>query len=80
MEDMVLKMLGEITGVGDGIGEDMDIDLFESRLIDSLGMIELLIAIDEIMGLKIQPTEIERSEIGTPRKLIAYLEARKGNA
>ncbi len=76
MQQKIIKLLGGICGVGDSIAEDMDINLFESRLIDSLGMIELLIGLEKEIGIKIQPTEIERTEIDTPNKLIAYLQGR----
>jgi D-alanine--poly(phosphoribitol) ligase subunit 2 len=76
MENKILKLLGDICGVGDSIAEDMEINLFESRLIDSLAMIELLIGIEDEVGIKIQPTEIERRDIDTPNKLIAYVKSR----
>jgi len=76
MENKIITLLGEICGVGQSISEDMEINLFESHLIDSLGMIELLIGLEDEIGLKIQPTEIDRIEIDTPNKLIAYVKSR----
>jgi len=77
MKDQILKILGEISGADDGIFEDLDVDLFESRILDSLGMVEILVAIDKELGIQIQPTEVERAEIATPNKLIAFLEKKK---
>lgn len=72
MEQKVLEILYKLCGT-DEVIEDKDIDLFENGLLDSLGMIELLLQIEEKLGIQIQPTEIERDDISTPNKLIQYL-------
>ena len=77
MREKILKILGDISGANGGIIEDLDVDLFESRILDSLGMVEILVAIDKELGIQIQPTEVERAEIATPNKLIAFLENKK---
>ncbi len=77
MKDRVLKILGEISGAYDEIYENLDVDLFDSGMLDSLGMIEILIAIEEEFDIQIQPTELERSEIATPNKLITFLGNKK---
>ena len=77
MREKILKLLGDISGANGGIIEDLDVDLFESRILDSLGMVEILVAIDKELGIQIQPTEVERAEIATPNKLIAFLENKK---
>lgn len=75
MEDKVLDILERVCGT-DEIREDLDINIFETGLLDSLGSIELLLAIEEDLNIKIEPTEVERDEIATPRKLIEYLTKR----
>jgi D-alanine--poly(phosphoribitol) ligase subunit 2 len=75
----ILNILGEITGADSEIHEDLNIELFDSGILDSLGMIEILVAIQKELGLQIQPTEVERSEISTPNKIIAFLENKKKN-
>lgn len=75
MEEKVLQILVDISGVDD-IREDRDTDLYETGLLDSLGTIELLIQIEEKLGIKIEPTEVSRDEINTPNKLIKYLSMR----
>ncbi|MBA3604253.1 MAG: D-alanine--poly(phosphoribitol) ligase subunit 2 [Parachlamydiaceae bacterium] len=77
MRDQVLKILGKISGADVENFEDLDVDLFESRILDSLGMVEMMVAIEKELGIQIQPTEVERAEIATPNKLIAFLENRK---
>lgn len=75
MEEKILDILETITGV-DEVKEDRDINLFENGLIDSLGVIELLVQIEEKLGIVIEPTEVEREQIETPNKLIEYLSKR----
>lgn len=75
MEKEVLDILSEITGT-DEIKEDRDIKLFEDGLLDSLGMIELLVQLEEKLGIVIEPTEVERKDIETPNKIIEYISKR----
>jgi D-alanine--poly(phosphoribitol) ligase subunit 2 len=75
MEDKVLDILEKICGVSD-VREDRDIDLFDNGLLDSLALIELIISIEEEIGLKIEPTEISREDFTTPNEIIGYLTKR----
>lgn len=75
MEDKVLDILERVCGT-DEVREDLDVNLFEAGLLDSLGSIELLLAIEEDLNIKIEPTEVEREQIETPRKIVEYLTKR----
>ena len=72
MEEIVLELLEKITGV-DEVRHDKDINIFEEGLVDSLGVIELIIGITKRTGIKIEPTQIEREDFNTPNKIINYL-------
>ncbi len=72
MREKVLDIFEEVTGT-DEIREDQDIDLFEAGLLDSLGIIEVLLKIEEVFGLKLQPTDLERSDMATVDNLVAFL-------
>jgi len=72
MEEKVLDMLIEVTG-SDDIAEEKDIDLFEAGLLDSLGIIEVLLKIEEIFGLRLQPTDLEKSDMATVNNLVKFL-------
>ena len=72
MEEKVLEILEELCGT-DEVRENRDINLFEAGLLNSLGVIELLLQIKDKMGIVIQPTEIEREDIETPNKIINIL-------
>jgi len=75
MEEKVLDMLIEVTG-SDDIAEEKDADLFEAGLLDSLGIIEVLLKIEEIFGLKLQPTDLEREDMATVNNLVEYLKTK----
>jgi D-alanine--poly(phosphoribitol) ligase subunit 2 len=76
MEEKVLDILESVCGT-DEVREDKDINLFEAGLLDSLGVTELLIEIEEKLGIEIAPTEVTRGEIETPNKIIQYI-SKKG--
>lgn len=77
MEEKILEILAEKCGVeAEDLKEDLDIDLFEEGLLDSFAMLGLLVDFDEQLGIKIEITELERSDINTPNKVIDCLSKR----
>ena len=75
MEDKVLDLLEEICE-DDVVRENLDINLFEEDLLDSLAFTELLVGIEENFGIVISPSEVERNDVETPNKIIALIKAR----
>lgn len=67
--DTVLNLLEEICG-DDVIRSDMDINLIEEDLIDSLDYTELLVGIEDALGVVMAPSELKREEMDTPNKII----------
>jgi len=76
IKEQVLEMLEEICE-DEVVREDLDINMKEEGLMDSLAFVEMLVKIEEIFGLSIAPTEVTYEEIDTPNKVIAYIENRK---
>ena len=76
IKEQVLEMLEEICE-DEVVREDLDINMKEEGLMDSLAFVEMLVKIEEIFGLSIAPTEVTYEEINTPNKVIAYIENRK---
>lgn len=72
MKEKVLDMLEEICE-DDVVREDMDINFFDTGLLDSLAVTVLIVEIEERFGISLSPTEIERSQMDTPNKLLALL-------
>ncbi len=75
METKILDLLAEICD-DDIVKENEDIDLFETGLVDSLTFTEILVAIEDNFGVIIAPSEVDRAELGTPRKIIESVRSR----
>ncbi len=68
MEEKLLKILKNICG-DDIAGTDKQADLLEEGLLDSMDMVELLVAIEEKFGITLSPTEYEKEELSTIGKI-----------
>lgn len=77
IKEQILEMLEEICE-DEVVREDLDINLKEEGLMDSLAFVEMLVRIEENFGLSIAPTEVTYEEIDTPNKVILYIENRLG--
>jgi D-alanine--poly(phosphoribitol) ligase subunit 2 len=73
--ERVLQILESVTET-DEVRTNLELQLYESQLLDSIMTVELMIRIEEELGLKISPAEFERENWGTPREIIADLENR----
>lgn len=71
-KEKIIEALCEICGAEP---EDLegDMELFEEGLLDSFGVISLFVELEERLGVKLDPTEVERSVISTPDKLAAFV-------
>lgn len=75
MKDKILEMLAELCE-SDAVKENIDMELFETGLLDSLAFAELLFGIEDEFGIIISPSEVERTDLDTPRKIVNLLESR----
>ncbi len=76
MQETVISIFEDVLGC-DEIKEDLDLDLFEAELLDSLAIIEVLLEIEERLGITLQPTDLERSDMATVNNLTKFLQNRK---
>lgn len=72
VRERILGALSEATGSPDVLTQP-DLLLYESGLLDSLGTVALMVAIEEQFGVTISPAEFDREAWSTPRKLVADL-------
>lgn len=72
MQEKLLDILERICE-DEVVREDLDLDLFEAGLLDSLGFTELLVDIEDTFGIIISPSEIEREDMATANKILALL-------
>ncbi len=75
VDDTILKTLEKITGT-DEVRKNLDLDLFGERVLDSLGTVELIVALSEQLGIEVTPGQIDRELWATPRKIIEYFRQR----
>lgn len=73
---LALDILEEVCET-DEVREDLDLDLFDAGLIDSLSTIGIILLLEKKLGLKLQPTDFEKTDISSVNHFAAFLE-RKG--
>ena len=74
-DDMAVEILEQITEL-DGLSEDKDLDLFETGLLDSLAVIEVIVQIEAMTGVKLQPTDFIREDISNVNNLSLFLKTK----
>ena len=75
MKEKILELLAEICESEDVL-EDEEQELFESGLLDSIGFAEFLVELEDRFGVVIAPSEVERSQIDTPEKILDLVQQR----
>ena len=75
IDQQIIDLVVDISGE-DEAADDLDMDLFEEDILDSMAAIELLVALKENFGVSIAPTELERDEMNTVNKIIARVSER----
>ncbi len=75
IDETVLKELEKITGT-DEVRKNLDLDLFGEKVLDSLGTVELILALSEDLSIEVTPGQIDRELWATPRKIIEYFKDR----
>jgi|GEM_PF-183369 len=71
MQEIIYNILEEITG--EDLRKEGNVNLFDSGRMDSLGIIELIVAIEDNFNIKLDPAIVSRKDIESPNKLIEYL-------
>lgn len=75
MKEKILNMLEELCE-DSIVKEELNIDLFENDLLDSLSFAELLVDIETNFNIIIAPSEVSREDMNTPEKIVALIQAR----
>lgn len=75
MDEKILDLLAEICET-DEIKDDLQMELFDSDLLDSLGFAEFLVELEEQFDIVISPSEVERGDIDTPEKILQLIHDR----
>ena len=75
VSERTLEILREVTGEREVLA-DMELPLYTSGLLDSLGTVTLMVAFEQAFGLTISPAEFDKEAWATPRAMIADIERR----
>ena len=75
LKNIALDIMEELCET-DEIREDLDLDLLDAGLIDSLSTINIILLIEEKFGLKLQPTDFTKEDISTVNNFISFLEGK----
>jgi D-alanine--poly(phosphoribitol) ligase subunit 2 len=70
---VITDILTELTGT-DAVESQPDINLFDEGLLDSIGTVEMLVLIEEKLGLAIPPSEFDRELWATPNMIVSQVE------
>jgi D-alanine--poly(phosphoribitol) ligase subunit 2 len=76
-QEIVVNELVKISEMEE-VRQNLDLALFDEDILDSLGMVELIVALGEVFHLDITPAQVDRKMWATPRKIIADIETRMG--
>ena len=58
MEDRIIEIIESVSGF-ENLRENLEIDLLENEILDSLAFIELITTLDDEFEIEIQPTQVE---------------------
>jgi D-alanine--poly(phosphoribitol) ligase subunit 2 len=73
--DKVLQLLASVADTEE-VFTNLDLPLYEHQVLDSIRTVQLMITIEEELGIKVSPAEFERESWRTPREIIADLQRR----
>ena len=78
MEEKLLDIVETICD-DEVVREDLDMDLVEEGLLDSLAVVELLIAIEDEFGVRLSTTEYDKEDLATVHKIEKVLKEKGVN-
>lgn len=75
IREQVLEILTDICNTEEVV-ENPDVRLFEEGLLDSFGTVNLLVEIEEKLGIDVTISDFDRDEWSTPNNIISILESK----
>lgn len=76
MEEKIIEIIENLTGY-DKLKENVDIDLLENEILDSLAFIELMTTLEEEFNIEIQPTQVDPNTWRSVKKITELVEKLK---
>lgn len=69
----VVDIIEDLTG--EDLSDNMDENLFDSGLLDSLATVQMLLNLQEKFGIQVPVSEFNRDEWNTPNKIVEKVES-----
>lgn len=76
MTEQIIEILNNICGADPGEIQ-VDTMLFDEGLLDSFGVVELIVALEDTFSVSLDPAELERSEMANPAAIAATVQAHR---
>lgn len=78
MRDLIIDIIIKITNYTN-LKENVEIDLIQNEILDSLAFIELITELEETFDIEIQPTQIPSDTWRSVEKIVKMIENKRGN-
>ena len=75
--DQVLDVLARVADTEE-VRTNPDLALYDLQILDSMKTVELIVALQQELGVEVSPAEFDRDAWATPAKLVADVQRRLG--
>ena len=72
MEEKIIAIISGICGADAGELK-MDLDLFESGLMDSFAVVQMAVEVESALGIELDIENLTRAQIATPALIVALV-------
>ena len=73
--DQVIDILARVSDTEE-VRTNADLALYDLQILDSMKTVELIVALQQEVGVEISPAEFDRDAWATPAKLVADVQSR----
>jgi D-alanine--poly(phosphoribitol) ligase subunit 2 len=73
--EQILEVLARIADTGE-VRSNPDLALYDLQILDSMKTVELIVALQEEIGVEISPAEFDRDAWATPAKMVEDVQKR----
>ena len=73
--DQVIDLLARVADTEE-VRTQPDLALYDLQILDSMKTVELIVALQQEMGVEVSPAEFDRDAWATPAKMVADIQAR----
>lgn len=74
MKDRIIDIIEEVSGY-ENLRENLDVDLLQNEILDSLAFIELISTLNDEFNIEIQPTQVKPETWRNVDKIVELVES-----